>query len=362
MLQQMTQGAEATPQVQQQAIESARSFVNAIREDRQSLFGKDLVRTFLLIAAAGGLIYFFIQKKLKPTFVIVGILLLSSFDLFAVGRRYFNERNFVEAETFEGVFTPTQADIEIKKDNSYFRVFNQTTNAFNESTTSYFHNSIGGYNPAKLMLYQDLIENQLSKGNMQVYNMLNTKYFITPGPNNQPVAQLNPAAFGPCWLVKGVKFVPNGIEEMAALSTTNLRDTAVVQEKFKSKVHQIQPDSSASIQLIANINDSIRYHYSSSTPQFAVFSEVYYSAGWNAYIDGKKADYTKVNYVLRGLSIPAGNHEVKFLFEPQIYFVSNTVTFWAYIVLYLLVIGAILYYVRRFKKPTTNSPVKHSIS
>ncbi len=351
MLQQMSGGGQATPQVQQQANEFGKSFVEAIRSDRKSLFGSDLLRMILLVSAAGLLIYLFIQKKIKPGVVMVGILILSSFDLFAVGRRYFNENNFVEAESYESTFTPTAADVQIKKDPGYFRVFNQTTNAYNESTTSYFHNSIGGYHPAKLTLYQDIIENQLSKGNMQVYNMLNTKYFITNNPQtNQPIAQQNPDAFGPAWLVKGIKYVADGRAEMAALDNTNLRDTVVVQEKFKNLVQPFQYDSAASIQLLANANDTIHYQITSSAPQFAVFSEVYYSAGWNAYVDGVKAPYTKVNYGLRGMSVPAGNHKITFIFEPKIYYTSNTLTLWGSIILYGLIIGAIVHYVRKYRK------------
>lgn len=350
MLQQLSGGGAATPQVQQQADEFGKSFVEAIRSDRQSLFGKDLLRTIFLLIGAAALIYLFVQKRVKPTVVMVGIMLLSSLDLFAVGRRYFSERNFVEPDTYESVFTPTQADQQILNDKGYFRVFNQTTNAFNESGTSYFHNSVGGYHPAKLTLYQDIIENQLSKGNMQVYNMLNTKYFITAGAQNgQPIAQQNPAAFGPCWLVKGVKFVANGKQEMAALDNTNLRDTVVVQDKFKNLVQPIQPDSAASIQLIENRNDTILYQSTAAAPQFAVFSEVYYSAGWNAYIDGKKSDYLKVNYVLRGMSIPAGNHKITFIFEPRSYYLSDTITLWGTIILYLLVIAAIVVAVRKYR-------------
>ncbi|HKG68047.1 MAG TPA: YfhO family protein, partial [Segetibacter sp.] len=344
MLQQ--QGA-GNPGVQQQAQEFGKSFITAIREDRRSLFGKDLLRTVFLIAAAGGLIYFFIQKRISPKLVLVGVLILSSFDLFAVGRRYFNERNFVEPENFEGAFTPSPADVEINKDKSYYRVFNQTTDAFQDALTSYHHNSIGGYHPAKLTLYNDIIENQLSKGNMQVINMLNTKYFISPGAQNQPTAQVNPSAFGPCWLVKGIKYVADGKQEMNALNNTNLRDTVVIQQKFKDKVLPIKPDPTASINFIRNSNDTVRYHSEAASNQFAVLSEVYYEAGWNAYIDGKKSDYCKVDYVLRGISIPAGKHDIVFIFEPKVYSLSNTITLWGCIALYLMILGAVVVYLRQ---------------
>lgn len=347
MMQQLSAQGTAAASAQQQATEFGKSFVSAIHEDRKSLFAGDLLRTIFLMAASAGLIYLFIQRKIKPGIVMAGILILSSFDLFAVGRRYFNERNFVEPENFEGSFTASPADVEISKDKSYYRVFNQTTDAFQDALTSYHHNSIGGYHPAKLTLYNDIIENQLSKGNMQVLNILNTKYFIVPGAQNQPTAQINPGAFGPCWLVKGIKYVADGKQEMNALNNTNLRDTVVIQQKFKDKVLPIKPDPAASINFIVNSNDTVRYHSESATNQFAVLSEVYYEAGWNAYIDGKKSDYCKVDYVLRGISIPAGKHDITFIFEPKIYSLSNTITLWGCIALYLLILAAIVVYVKQ---------------
>jgi hypothetical protein len=355
MLQQMSAGGNADQSVQQRAAEFGKSFIAAIREDRKSLFGGDLVRTIFLMAAVAGMLYLFIQKKIKREIVLTGILLLSSFDLLAVGRRYFNDKNFVEQESFEGVFTPTPANQQISADKSYYRVFNQTTAAFEESTTSYHHNSIGGYHPAKLILYQDIIENQLAKGNMQVYNMLNTKYFITQGPQNQVVAQQNPGAFGPVWFVKDIRYVADGQQEMDALNTTSLRDTAVVQQKFKVKIAPVAADPSASINLVVNNNDTVRYQSASSTAQFAVFSEVYYSAGWNAYIDGKKTDYVKANYVLRGLSVPAGKHDIVFIFEPKSYYLSNTIMLWGCIALYLLILGAIASFIKSNRNSTTSA-------
>jgi uncharacterized membrane protein YfhO len=134
---------------------------------------------------------------------------------------------------------------------------------------------------------------------------------------------------------------------MNALNNTNLRDTVVIQQKFRDKVLPIKPDPTASINFIRNSNDTVRYHSESATNQFAVLSEVYYAAGWNAYIDGKKSDYCKVNYVLRGISIPAGKHDIVFIFEPKVYSLSNTITLWGCIALYIMILGAVVVYIRQ---------------
>ena len=341
MLQQA--GANASPQVQQQAESFGSSIVKALQDDRRSLFGSDLFRSLLLIALGAGLIWFFLKQKLKLNIVLPALLLLSSFDILSVGRRYLNSNNFIEKSDFET--QPTQADLQIKQDNNPpFRVFDQADQQgpFNSSRASFFHNSVGGYSPAKLELYQDFIEFQLSKGNMQAFNMMNTRYFIVSNPsNNQPVAQLNPEAFGPCWLARSIKYVPNADAEMAALDSMPLKEVAIVQEKFKA-IAGDQPvyDSTATITWLENKNDLIRYKTNAVTPQFAVFSEVYYKQGWNAYINGSKADFCKVNYILRGMKIPAGQNEIEFRFEPQSYKTGSMITMGAAAVTYLLILLA----------------------
>ena len=197
-------------------------------------------------------------------------------------------------------------------------------------------------------LYSDSIDRQLEKGNIQVYNMLNTKYFIVQNPQTgKPVARLNPTAFGNAWLTKGIKYVNNADEEMDALDSTDLKDTAVIEKKYAQQIKQPPvADSSAYIKLKQNLNDKIDYTYHSATPQFAVFSEVYYPAGWNAFIDGQKADYVKTDYVLRGMYLPAGDHQIEFLFEPKSYTIGRSITIIANILVYLSLLIAIVVLVR----------------
>ena len=179
--------------------------------------------------------------------------------------------------------------------------------------------------------------------------MLNTKYFIQSNPaNGQPEARINPGAFGPVWLVKAIHYVKDGNEEMKALDSVNVRDTAIIQQKYQPLV-KFAPveDSTAKIQLVDNLNDKIMYKFSSKTNQFAVFSEIYYDKGWDAYIDGNKTDIIRVNYVLRGLSVPAGDHNIEFRFEPKSYQLGNKITAWSGILGYLLLIFAVVVSIRK---------------
>lgn len=339
MLQQSAQGKQPTPEMQQQATQFAQSLVNALQADRKGLMGSDLLRSAFLIACALGLLGLFIKGKLKAPVVIAGILLLSSYDVLAVGKRYLNSDSFIEDSDYEGNFAATPADNTIKQDAGYFRVFDQTGgDPFADARASYFHNSLGGYLAARLGLYQDLMDNQLRKGNKAVFDMLNTKYIIQQNPaNGQPVAVANPDAFGPCWLVKNIHYVKDGNEEMKALDSINLKENAIVQEKYKPLITAPPAyDSTASLKLVRNANDTIIYSSAAGSNQFAVFSEIFYDRGWNAFIDGKKAEIIRVDYALRGVNLPAGNHTIEFKFEPQSYKLGNTLALIASLAAYIL--------------------------
>ena len=355
-MQQLSQGKQAGPDVQQQAAAVGSGLIKALQADRQSLYGSDLLRTILLIVAAGVLLGLYLKDKIKQPILLAGLIILSSYDLLAVGTRYLSADNYADAADFDANLAPTAADQQIKNDpDKNFRVFDESSQSpFEDARASYHHNSVGGYSPAKLGLYQDLIENQLTKGNMQVYNMLNTKYFIQRNPQNgQPQASLNPAAFGPCWLVKAIHYVKDGNEEMKALDSINVRDTAIVQQQFASRIKFTPvPDSSATIKLTENLNDKLTYQFSAATNQFAVFSEIYYDKGWDAYLDGNKADYSRVDYVLRGMAVPAGKHTIEFRFEPKSYATGNTISTWSSLILYLLLIGAVVIEFRKKKVQT----------
>ena len=319
--------------------EIARAIISGMKADRRSMFGGQLLRTFGFAALVIGFLYLYVRNVVKPMLVIISLGLISTIDLIAIDKEYLNEDNFVSPdELLSQNFTPTTIDQQIRQDKDPdFRVFNSAPDWTTESRTSYFHKSVGGYHPAKLRIYQDMIDKYfLGMPNQNILNMLNVKYVIYTNPQtNQQQLEPNPYAYGSCWLVKDVKIVDGPVEEIQDIGETHLRDTAIVQKTFGNAVTQPQWDSAATIKLSKFDNDTMQYSFSSTKPQFAVFSEIYYPFGWNAYIDGKKVDYCKADYVLRGLSIPAGQHAIKFIFEPASYKKGITI---AYIASYLILI------------------------
>jgi hypothetical protein len=332
MLQQMSQRGQPSAEMQAQAEDFGRSVTAALKSDRQSMYGSDLVRSLVFILLALGVLYAFGKGKINKNIAAIALIVLVFIDLIGVDLRYLNTKNYVEKDAFAEAFTPNKADLQVLQDTSYYRVFNSDSGPFllsgSTSRTSYLHNSVGGYHPAKLALYNDLISEQLQKGNLQVFNMLNTKYYIVTNPtDHQQVAQLNPDALGPAWFVKAIKYVNNANEEMRALDNFHPADTAIIDKKEQPKVTLTpQPDSSASIQLVQNDNDYILYKSSSSANGFAVFSEIYYPNGWKAFIDGKETPIVKVNYLLRGLPVPSGSHRIEFKFAPSSYTTGNTIS------------------------------------
>jgi len=342
-MQQLSQGRPAGNDVQQQANATGAVLLKALQADRKTLYGNDLLRTIVLVVLAATLTALFIRGRIKSWILLAGLGLLSTYDLLSVSSRYLNTESYTDPADVDAGLAPTPADTQILADaDKNFRVLDETTNPFTDAHASFFHNSLGGYSPAKLGLYQDLIENQLMKGNRQVINMLNTKYLIGRDPRSgQAAAQLNPEAFGPCWLVKGIHYVKNGDEEMKALDSVDVRDTAIIQQRFAGLVAAPPvPDSSARLHLEKNDNDALTYTFSAKTNQFAVFSEIYYDRGWNAYIDGKKATYCRVDYLLRGMSVPAGEHRIEYRFEPRSYAIGSILSVWSSVLVYGLLIAA----------------------
>jgi hypothetical protein len=306
-------------------------------------------------------LFLLIRDKIKPLVAIIGISILTLIDLMGIDVKYLNYDNYQEKEENEANFQKNQIDDAILADKSFYRVFNVAGNAFSENYTSYYYHSVGGYHPAKLRIYQDLIENELSKeqgdiiqllqkGNDSIFlvktpalNMLDARYFVVKDGNGETKNQWkNQNALGNCWFVKDIHFVKNAREEMNAFSSLDPKMTAVVQEKFRSFI-PFNPhfDSSAKIQLVKNDNDVVTYTFDAATNQFAVFSEIYYDAGWKVLVDGKEMPIAKVDYVLRGLALPAGKHNIEFRFEPQGYLKGKSFTTIFSIILGILVIVAI---------------------
>ena len=303
----------------------------------------DAFRSLFFIGAAAALIYFTIQNKIQKQVLYISIGGLLLLDMWTVDKRYFNNTHFVAQNQVENPFTPSPADEQILRDpDPDFKVMNTTVSTFNDASTSYFHKSIGGYHGAKMKRYQELIEYQISKNNMSVLNMLNAKYFIVqPKEAQQPVAQMNPGASGHAWFVKEIKWVPNADSEISALSNFDPKNTAIIDERFKNKLNGFTPsfDSSATITLTHYQPNEVDYKTQASKEQLAVFSEIYYEHGWQAYVDGNKAEHLRANYVLRAMKIPAGAHEIKFKFEPQDYYLTQKIAMAGSSLIVLLFVG-----------------------
>lgn len=338
--------------------EIARVAINGMKEDRSGMFGGQLLRTLAYAALILGLLWLCMKNTLRPLVITIILAAVTLIDLFVTGKKYLGEEAYVPKDEIQAQnFTKTSIDEQILADKALsYRVYNSGGDRFSASDfrVSAFHKAIGGYHPAKLRIYQDIIERYLySSPNPQVLNMLNAKYIIAQNPQNgQQMLIPNPEAYGNSWFVKNVKLVKNDVEEIQAIGVTNLKDTAIVQQSFAANVTQPQWDSASTISLTKFDNDTMEYTSNSSAAQFAVFSEVYYADGWNAYIDGKKTDYVKANYVLRGLSVPAGKHTIKFVFEPSFVKRSLTISYIGSWFVLLFVLGGLFMTWREASKKT----------
>ena len=325
---------------------TAREMVNALRKDRAAFLLSDIIRSLIFVLIAIAIVALYLKKKINAMLLIIGVTLVSAIDLLGFGMKYLNDKSFDSKDKYESSEFPlSPADENILKDpDPNYRVFN--TAGLEESKTSYYHKSIGGYHPAKLSIYDDLMQYQLNGSpNISVLNMLNAKYVIQQQGNNL-VAQINHGALGNVWFVNAVKFVNGPVEEMKALYEFNPADTAVVDQKFKNLITAFTPkDSSSTIKQTVFDNDAITYKSSSTASHVAVFSEIYYK-DWKAYIDGKPADYFKANYVLRALVVPAGNHTIEFKYEPTIYYTGKNIGNVSSWILAVLFLGFIVYSVK----------------
>ncbi|RYY90207.1 MAG: hypothetical protein EOO15_03490 [Chitinophagaceae bacterium] len=326
-----------------QQAEGYRQYFDALVTDRKALFLGDIFRALGFGIATAALVYLLLKRILKPILVFAGFALLTLVDLLPIDSHFINSDSFLEDTSSEVVFNSTDKDKEILADKSYYRVFDVSGNAFADARTSYFYNSVGGYHAVKLRIYQDLIENQLAKGNMNVVNMLNVKYLIQKDQGGNTTAyQRNDAALGPVWFVRTLAFVPDAKTEMSALDQFNPRDTAFVRASFRNSAGaQTQFSGEGTIALEKNDNDIVTYTSNSTAAQFAVFSEIYYSSGWKAFIDGKESPIVRVNYVLRGLPVPAGAHKIEFRFEPKGFYQGRTITTICQVLLGVLLVAGI---------------------
>jgi hypothetical protein len=336
-------------QVTKNNDEIARAVIAGLKEDRQAMFGGQLLRALAFALIGAGVLYLFVKNKISAIAAAIVLLVVSSIEILAISKAYLPAESYIPADEYTSSnFAASAIDQQIMQDKDPdFRVFNMvgtpTGGTFAESKTSYYFKSVGGYHPAKLRIYQDIIEKYLSgRPSPAVLNMLNAKYIIVQDPQTRQAGLItNPDAFGPCWLVKNVKLVDDRVKAIEALGATDLKDTAIVEKTFAALVTQPQWDSASSVKLTRFENDEITYEANCNGPQFAVFSEVYYPKGWNAYLDGKKTEYVNVNYILRGMSIPAGKHTIKFVFEPASVKSGRSIMFFASILIAIAFLGGL---------------------
>ena len=323
------------------------SFIDAIKEDRKAIFTTDTLRTLVLVLLSAGTIWMFLKKKLSQNLVIIAFAVFIVFDLVVVDRRYVNNDDFVSAIQVQKPFQATAADLEILKDTTHFKVLDLSVNPFNSARTAYFHNAFGGYHAAKPRRIQDLMSYQVEKNNFEVLNMLNVKYIIQSSQDGQPVPSLNKDANGNAWFIKYLKVVETANDEIKALDTLNTKNVAIIDSQWEKTNQNFKLDSLANIKLVEYKPNYLKYTSKNSNDGFAVFSENYYGQGWQAYIDGVEAAHVRVNYVLRGMEIPAGNHTIEFKFEPQVIKTGSRIALGSTIILVLLFIGSLFYELKK---------------
>lgn len=324
------------------------NFLKALIEDRKSIFTSDTIRSLIFALLSAGIIWFFLKEKINRNLAIGLLGLLILVDLVAVDRRYVNNDDFVNSRKMEIPFQATPADLQIMEDTSHFRVLDLSGNPFNTGRTSFFHNSIGGYHAAKPGRIQDLFDFHISQNNLEVLNMLNTKYFIIAGEEGL-VAQKNPDTNGNAWFVEEVTLVENANEEILALGDINTKEVAVINNKFEEFIPAkgLKADEAAEIELVEYAPNELTYKYSAQGEQLVVFSEVYYSEGWQAYIDGEKAPHFQADYVLRAMMVPGGEHTIVFKFEPQVVETGSAIALASSVLLGMVLLGGLYFAFRR---------------
>lgn len=347
-------------------------------DERYGMFREDSIKAIFYVGAVLGVLFLTMKQKLTQNIALIIIGAVSFFDLWSVNKRYLNNDNFVDKEFVQEPFVTEVSDylvekagdntevqrllaqaemnktlsILTEKDKGHYRIFNSITSPFNETTTSYFKSSVGGYHAVKLRRYDDLINEYFSvtdnKKTLNILNMLNTKYILL-GSLQEPRAEINPNANGNAWFVSDIQFVKTPNEEIKAVGEIDNKKTAVVsvedQKYFEGK--NLQSDSTAVIELKNYQPNQLEFKTQSKTPQLAVFSEIYYPKGWKMLIDGKEVPYIKANYLLRAVFVPAGNHEVRMVFEPEVIEKGKMISMSAFGIFLLLSVGGFLKFRRK---------------
>ncbi|MDC0637335.1 YfhO family protein [Flavobacteriaceae bacterium] len=331
-------------------------FIDAVRADRQTLWLNDTVRSLLFSGSVLVALWMAAKQRFSKNLLALVLGLIIVFDLVGVDKRYVNEDDFVASRIMERPFQTNEADQNILKDNGYFRVLDLTTAPFNSGRASYFHQHIGGYHAAKPKRIQDLYEFYIVQEYPEVLNMLNVKYTISPDKQTGlPREIMNKDSNGPAWFVSDILAVDSSDEALLSLSQVNTKKTAVIgrDDLEKLPLASIDRDTSATIELLHHQPNKLIYHTTSKTEQLAVFSEMYYPKGWQITIDDVPVDMMRVNYVLRALVVPEGQHEIVFVFDPAVvrqggvWSLMSVAVFAVLVLLTLFQKGRFFYYPKR---------------
>jgi hypothetical protein len=319
------------------------AFVDALKSDRKTMYSADLLRSAFFILIVAGALWLFIKNKFAQNTTIILIGLVMIFDLFLVDKKYVSAKDFVSKREIEVPFQATPVDLQILQDSSNYRVFEINGN-LSSARASFFHKSIGGYHAAKPRRMQQLFDYQIAKNNLEPLNFLNVKYLIQTDKEGKEFPIANPEANGNAWFVSQVKLVHSADEEMKALDKLDSKNVAIINDKdFEIKKTTFVKDSLASITLDSYQPNDLKYTSINSNDGLAVFSEMYYKNGWNAYVDGNKVEHLRANYVLRALPIPAGKHTIEFKFEPEVVKTGSTIALLSSIGMVLLLVAGIYF-------------------
>ena len=338
--------------------------------DREGLLRGDAFRSLMFVLLSAGLIWLYLKNYLKQKLVYVLLAILILFDLVPVAKRYLNNDNFQRPRHFETLITPSKADNFILQDKSQFRVLDGTVSIFNDASPSYFHKNIGGYHAAKLRRYQEMINMHIEKeigrlfaafgkgttpaiidntlDSLGVLNMLNMKYLIY---SKDAAPLINPHANGNTWFISNIRIADNANEEMRMVGEINTKKEMVVDKSFASQLPvKLINDTTARIALVKYEPNDLIYTFSSKTDQVAVFSEIYYDKGWNAYINGKIVPYVRANYLLRAMPLKAGKYDIEYKFEPKAYSIGNAIALISSLLLILSILGYAFFQWKKSRK------------
>ncbi|MCR4030308.1 MULTISPECIES: YfhO family protein [Flavobacterium] len=332
-------------------------FVDALKEDRVTMYYADLLRSGFLIVVTFVVLWMFIKNRFSQTttLIVVGIVMI--FDLFFVDKKYVSAKDFVSPVQIAAPFQETPADSQILKDTSIYRVFDLQGQL--QGRSSYFHKTIGGYSAVRPRRMQQLYDYQIAKNNLEILNMLNVKYVIQVDKEGNQIPTVNPDANGNAWFVSSVKLVNKADDVMKALNTLDTKKVAVFnvhehEGKFPNARLKKPWDTSGTIKVVEYKPNYIKYKSDNAKDGLAVFSEMYYKNGWNAYVDGQLTDHFPVDYVLRAMEIPGGKHTIEFKFEPQVIKTGGTITLISSIGMLLLLLGGV-YFEKFFRKDSQSN-------